>query len=252
MSQPFSGKACLITGAGSGIGAATAELLAERGAAIAVVGLPTDPLADTVALVEKAGGTAVAIEADVAVADQMQQAVDRTVAEFGSLDLAVNAAGISGLEVLLHEEPIDDWNRVLGVNLFGVFHALRAEIGAMLAADTRGSIVNIASVQATNPLSRRVAYTASKFGLIGLTKVAAKDYAEHGIRVNALSPGITDTPMMRAGGAQSDAIAAYVPMMRVADPVEMASGVAWLLSDEAAYVTGAELVVDGGLLLRPT
>jgi len=249
---PFAGRAGLVTGAGSGIGAATARLLAERGARLAVVGLPSDPLHETVAAIEKAGGTAVAIKADVSVADDMQHAVDRAVAEFGALDLAVNAAGISGGEFLLHEAPVADWNRVLGVNLSGVFHALRAEIGAMLAAGRGGGIVNIASVQATNPLSRRTAYTASKFGLIGLTKVAAKDYAEHGIRINALSPGITDTPMMRAGGATSEAIAAAVPIKRVAQAAEMARGVAYLLSAEAGYVTGAELVVDGGLLLRPT
>jgi NAD(P)-dependent dehydrogenase (short-subunit alcohol dehydrogenase family) len=252
MTLPFAGRSCLVTGAGSGIGAATAGLLAERGASIAVVGLPGDPLDETVGAIEKTGGIAVAIAADVSVADEMQHAVDRTVAEFGALDLAVNAAGISGGEFPLHEEPVDDWNQVLSVNLFGVFHSLRAEIGAMLASGRGGSIVNIASVQATNPLSRRTAYTASKFGLIGLTKVAAKDYAEHGIRINALSPGITDTPMMRAGGATADAIAAVVPVKRVAEPVEMARGAAYLLSDEAGYVTGAELVIDGGLLLRPT
>ena len=252
MTLPFAGRSCLVTGAGSGIGAATAGLLAERGASIAVVGLPGDPLDETVGAIEKTGGIAVAIAADVSVADEMQHAVDRTVAEFGALDMAVNAAGISGGEFPLHEEPVDDWNQVLSVNLFGVFHALRAEIGAMLASGRGGSIVNIASVQATNPLSRRTAYTASKFGLIGLTKVAAKDYAEHGIRINALSPGITDTPMMRAGGATADAIAAVVPVKRVAEPVEMARGAAYLLSDEAGYVTGAELVIDGGLLLRPT
>ena len=252
MTHPFAGLSCLVTGAGSGIGAATAELLAQRGALIAAVGLPSDPLDDTVAAIEKAGGTAIAVAADVSVADDMQHAVDRAVAEFGVLDLAVNAAGVSGGDFLLHEEPVADWDRVLAVNLSGVFHALRAEIGAMLASGRGGSIVNIASVQATNPLSHRTAYTASKFGLIGLTKVAAKDYAEQGIRINALSPGITDTPMMRAGGATSEAIAAAVPVKRVAQPAEMAQGVAYLLSAEAGYVTGAELIVDGGLLLRPT
>src|SRR5262249_59573779 len=125
----------------------------------------------------------------------MQQAVDRTVAEFGALDLAVNAAGISGQEVLLHEEPVADWNRVLGVNLSGVFHALRAEIGAMLASGRGGSIVNIASVQATNPLSRRGADTASKIRLIWLTQVAANDYAPACIPRNALSPRLPRTPI---------------------------------------------------------
>jgi NAD(P)-dependent dehydrogenase (short-subunit alcohol dehydrogenase family) len=251
MSLPFGGQVCLVTGAGSGIGAVTAELIASRGACVGVVGLPSDPLTDTVAVIEKAGGRAMAIEADVSYAEQMQDAVNRVVAEYGGLQLAVNAAGVSGQEHSLHEQPLDDWHHVLGVNLSGVFHALRAELAAMVAAGNGGSIVNIASVQATNPLSLRAAYTSSKFGLIGLTKTAAKDYATHRIRVNALSPGITDTPMMRAGGATSDAIASFVPMGRVAEPIEMARGAAFLLSDEASYVTGSELVVDGGLLLRP-
>ena len=247
----FPGRVCLVTGAGSGIGAATAVLLAERGAAVVAVGLPDDPLDETVERITTSGGRAIAAPADVSDAGQVQQAVDRAVSEFGGLDLAVNSAGISGAECLLHEQSIDDWERVLRVNLFGTFHALRAEIGAMMAAGRPGSIVNVASVQATNPLSRRAAYTSSKFGLIGLTKTAAKDYAAFGIRVNALSPGITDTPMTRAGGATADAIAAFVPAGRMAEGVEMARAAAYLLSDEAAYVTGAELVVDGGLLLRP-
>jgi NAD(P)-dependent dehydrogenase (short-subunit alcohol dehydrogenase family) len=251
MNSTFEGKGCFVTGAGTGIGAATAELMAERGARVAVVGLPTDPLDETVERIRKNGGTAVALPADVADATQVQQAVNLTLAEFGTLDLAVNAAGIAGTEVLLHEQPLEDWERVLRVNLFGIFHALRAEIGAMLGARRPGRIVNIASVQATNPLSRRAAYTSSKFGVIGLTKTAAKDYAGRDIRVNAVSPGITDTPMMRAGGATSDAIAGAVPMLRVAEPAEMANAAAFLLSEEASYITGTEIVVDGGLLLRP-
>jgi NAD(P)-dependent dehydrogenase (short-subunit alcohol dehydrogenase family) len=119
-----------------------------------------------------------------------------------------------------------------------------------MAAGLGGSIVNIASVQATNPLSHRAAYTPSKFGVIGITKTAAKDYASHNIRVNAVSPGVTDTPMMRAGGATSELLASIVPIGRVAEPVEMARAVAFLLSDEASYVTGVELVVDGGFLLQ--
>jgi NAD(P)-dependent dehydrogenase (short-subunit alcohol dehydrogenase family) len=245
----FDGRACLVTGAGSGIGAATAHVLAERGANVLVVGLPTDPIEDVAKQIRSAGGAALACAADVSDAEQMQAAVDRAAAEFGELTLAVNCAGVSGDEVLLHEERLDDWTRVLGVNLGGVYHALRAELAAMVAAG-RGSIVNIASVQATNPLSQRAAYTASKFGVIGMTKVAAKDYAARNIRVNAVSPGVTDTPMMRAGGATSELLASYIPMGRVAEPDEIARGVAFLLSDEAAYVTGSELVIDGGFLLR--
>ncbi|MCE0763498.1 SDR family oxidoreductase [Pseudonocardia kujensis] len=251
MTPPFDGQVCLVTGAGTGIGAAVAELMAARGARVAVVGLPTDPLQDTVDRIRKDGGTALAATADVADAAQVQEAVDRTVAEFGGLDLAVNAAGIAGVESLLHEQSVEDWDRVLRVNLFGVFHSVRAEISAMIAGGRSGRIVNIASVQATNPLGRRAAYTSSKFGVIGLTKTVAKDYADRDIRVNAVSPGITDTPMLRAGGATADMIAGEVPMKRVAEPIEMAQAAAFLLSDEAAYITGQEVVVDGGFLLRP-
>ena len=243
------GQGCLITGAGSGIGAATAKLLAERGAQVLVVGRPGDPIEDVAKQIEADGGTAVAYPADVSDAEQVAAAVARARAEFGELTLAVNCAGISGDEVLLHEEELDDWARVLGVNLGGIYHSLRAELTAMVAGG-RGSIVNIASVQATNPLSRRAAYTASKYGVVGVTKVAAKDYADRNIRVNAVSPGVTDTPMMRAGGATSELLASYVPIGRVADPREIAQGVAFLLSDEASYVTGSELVIDGGFLLR--
>ena len=244
MPTDFEGQGCLVTGAGSGIGAATAELLAGRGARVALVGLPTDPIEDVAKQID-----GIAVPADVSDAGQMQAAVDRAVAEFGQLSLAVNCAGISGDEVLLHEESVEDWSQVVGVNLGGVFNALRAELPAMVRAGW-GSVVNIASVQATNPLSLRAAYTASKFGLLGLTKTAAKDYATSNVRVNAVSPGVTDTPMMRAGGATSELLASYIPVGRVAEPREIAQAVAFLLSDEASYITGTEVVVDGGFLLR--
>jgi NAD(P)-dependent dehydrogenase (short-subunit alcohol dehydrogenase family) len=237
---PFAGQSCLVTGAGSGIGAATAGLLAGQGALIAVVGLPADPLDETVAAIEKAGGTAVAIAADVSVPEEMQHAVDRTVAELGALDLAVNAAGISGGEFLLHEEPVTDWNRVLGVNLTGVFNALRAEIGAMLASGRGGSIVNIASVQATNPLSRRTAYTASKFGLVGLTKVVAED------------------GLCRARNPDQRAVARYHRHPDDARGRRDIRGDRGCGARQAGRASGGDRArgglpaLDGGLLLRPT
>jgi NAD(P)-dependent dehydrogenase (short-subunit alcohol dehydrogenase family) len=248
MTDTFSGKVCLVTGAGSGIGAASAALIAERGAKVAVVGLPDDPLADTVELIESAGGSAAAFAADVADATQMRAAVAQAVKTLGPLSLAVNAAGVTGAHTLIHDDPDDDWEHVIGVNLSGVYASMRAEISAMLAAGG-GSIVNIASVHTVHTLSHRSAYTASKHGVLGLTRNAALDYSGLNIRINAVSPGITDTPMMRSGGAQSAAILAKVPMARLAQPVEIAQGIAFLLSDEAAYVTGSELVVDGGQLL---
>jgi NAD(P)-dependent dehydrogenase (short-subunit alcohol dehydrogenase family) len=244
----FGGRVCLVTGAGSGIGAATAMLMAERGASVAVVGLPTDPLQETVAAIESSRGTAIAVPADVSDVREITDAVQRTVAELGPLTLAVNCAGVSGAQTLIHEDPPGDWQHVIEVNLSGVYASMRAEIGPMIDA-SGGSIVNIASVHTIHTLAQRTAYTASKHGVLGLSRNAALDYAPRGIRVNVVSPGITDTPMMRSGGAQSAAILEKVPLRRLAEPVEIAMGAAFLLSDEASYITGSELVIDGGQLL---
>jgi NAD(P)-dependent dehydrogenase (short-subunit alcohol dehydrogenase family) len=249
MTSPFAGRVCLVTGAGTGIGAATAELAAIRGALVAVVGRPGDPLAETVKSIEAGGGTAIGIAADVSDPAQIQAAVDETVRRLGSLDLAVNAAGISGAQAFVYEEPIEDWTRVIATNLSGVFYCLRAEINAMRTAGTGGSIVNVASVHTSHPNAQRNAYTASKHGVAGLTKNAALDCVADRIRINAVSPGTTDTPMLRSGGDQSAAALARVPIGRLAQPIEIARCIAFLLSDEASYVTGAELTVDGGQLL---
>jgi NAD(P)-dependent dehydrogenase (short-subunit alcohol dehydrogenase family) len=246
--KSFEGKACLVTGAGSGIGAATAILMAERGASVAVVGLATDPLQDTVSAIASSGGNAIEVSADVSDLEQIAGAVARTEAELGPLTLAVNCAGVTGAQTLIHEDPFGDWQHVIDVNLTGVYASMRAEIAAMIAG-AGGSIVNIASVHTIHTLAHRTAYTASKHGVLGLSRNAALDYATRGIRVNVVSPGITDTPMMRSGGAQSAAILEKVPLRRLAEPVEIAQGAAFLLSDEAAYITGSELVIDGGQLL---
>jgi NAD(P)-dependent dehydrogenase (short-subunit alcohol dehydrogenase family) len=246
--KSFEGKVCLVTGAGSGIGAATAILMAERGASVAVVGLPTDPLEDTVSAIGSSGGRAIEVAADVSELAQIADAVARAETELGPLTLAVNCAGVTGAQTLIHEDPGGDWQHVIDVNLTGVYASMRAEIAAMIAGDG-GAIVNIASVHTIHTLAQRTAYTASKHGVLGLSRNAALDYATKGIRVNVVSPGITDTPMMRSGGAQSAAILDKVPLRRLAEPVEIAQGAAFLLSDEAAYITGSELVIDGGQLL---
>ena len=246
--KSFEGKVCLVTGAGSGIGAATAILMAERGASVAVVGLATDPLDDTVSAIESSGGSALGVSADVSDLAQIADAVARAESELGPLTLAVNCAGVTGAQTLIHEDPPGDWQHVIDVNLSGVYASMRTEIAAMIAGDG-GSIVNIASVHTIHTLAQRTAYTASKHGVLGLSRNAALDYATKGIRVNVVSPGITDTPMMRSGGAQSAAILEKVPLRRLAEPIEIAQGAAFLLSDEAAYITGSELVIDGGQLL---
>jgi NAD(P)-dependent dehydrogenase (short-subunit alcohol dehydrogenase family) len=249
MAFDFSDRVAIVTGAGSGIGAAVARRLAADGARVIVSGLASDPIEDVAQAIRDAGGTALALAADVARFEDVSAAVDRAVAEFGRLDQAVNCAGVAPRLVPLAETAIDEWQRVTSINLSGVFHALRAEIPVMLSGGG-GAIVNIASIQATLPLVNGSPYSAAKCGVVGLTRNAAIENADKGVRVNAVSPGITDTPMVASEPEVSAQVVAYVPMGRIARPDEMASAVAFLLSDEAAYITGSELIVDGGLTLR--
>ncbi|OLT18657.1 hypothetical protein BJF78_00685 [Pseudonocardia sp. CNS-139] len=249
MPRDFHGRSALVTGAGTGIGAAVARMLGAQGAAVGVAGRAGDPVAEVADGIREAGGTAVALTMDVTSVEQVEAAVARVVAEFGGLHLAVNSAGVKEHMRPFGELTDAQWAGVTGVNLDGVFHAMRAEIAAMLAADG-GSVVNVASVQATQPLHQGAPYTAAKFGVIGLTKTAALQYAGRGVRVNAVSPGVTDTPMVASEPVASAAIAGRIPMGRMARPEEIAAACSFLLSDEASYVTGVELVVDGGFLLQ--
>jgi NAD(P)-dependent dehydrogenase (short-subunit alcohol dehydrogenase family) len=245
----FTGRVALVTGAGSGIGAAVARKLGASGARVLVTGLPTDPIEEVAASIRAAGGTAISVPTDVSRFDDVVAAVERAVAEYGRLDQAVNCAGVAPQLVPMAETSLEDWQRVTSINLSGTFHSLRAELPAMVAGGG-GAIVNIASVQATKPLVHGSPYTAAKFGVVGLTRNAAIDHAHQGIRVNAVSPGVTDTPMVATEPEVSAQIAAHIPMGRMARAEEMADAAAYLLSDEASYITGSELVVDGGLLLR--
>jgi NAD(P)-dependent dehydrogenase (short-subunit alcohol dehydrogenase family) len=245
------GKSALVTGAGSGIGRATALAFAREGAWVAAADLKLDTAQETARLVEKAGGQAVAIEVDVADDDTVAAMVGAAVRAFGGLDCAFNNAGIAAYQVNAAGQKIADvapeaWARLIDVNLTGVWRCLRHEITQM-RTQGGGVIVNTASIAGLVGLATSSAYVAAKHGVVGLTRTAAADHAEENIRVNAVCPGFIETPMtvdtMRRRGER---IMANVPMARMGKPEEIAEAVVWLCSDRASYVTGAAWTVDGG------
>ncbi|MFC8830419.1 SDR family NAD(P)-dependent oxidoreductase [Streptomyces sp. NPDC057137] len=244
LTDQFTGKTALVSGAGTGMGAATAQLLAERGANTVLIGRRAQPLDEVAETIQKAGGQALTVPTDVSDPQALQDAVDRAVERFGALHFAVNNAGVPSESADIPDMPLELWADTLAVNLSAIFYALRAELPA-IAASGGGAVVNVSSVFADRALPTRAAYTASKHGIRGLTRTAAADWAARGIRINELQPGVIQTPML---DPDSEEIAAQIPARRIGGPREIATAVAFLLSDEASYVTGAHLAVDGGFL----
>ncbi|MEP7300194.1 MAG: SDR family NAD(P)-dependent oxidoreductase [Caldimonas sp.] len=246
MNCDFEGKLAFVTGAASGIGAATSKLLAARGARVAVADINVEAAAEVVNEIERDGGKAFAIRIDVADPASVDEAVTTATRGGQGLDLAVNAAGITGTLTPCANFTLDDWQRIVGINLTGTFLCMRAQIAAILRKGG-GAIVNVSSIMGSHALPGASAYAASKHGVEGLTKAAALDYAKQGIRINAVAPGYVDTPMI-AGRRPSvnDMIVAMHPIGRIAHPDELAKVVAFLLSEDASFVTGSIHLADGG------
>ena len=251
MAGLLDGKSALITGGGGGIGRATALVFAREGARVAVADYAAETAAETVGLINANGGQAITLTGDVSRAKDVRTMLDDTIVAFGRLDCAFNNAGIAGWHVEAAGKKTADWSeeafdRMIEVNLKGVWLCMRAEICQMLTQGG-GAIVNTASIAGLAGLPTSSAYVAAKHGVVGLTKTAAIEYAEAGIRVNAVCPGYIHTRMteetMRRRGA---AILAQTPLHRMGNPEEIAEMVVWLCSDRASYVTGVAYNVDGG------
>lgn len=246
----LAGKIILVTGASSGIGRAAALALAREGAVVTAAARRAEEGEETARLIRAAGGEGRFVQADVAQADDVERLVRGVVKEYGRLDAAFNNAGIEGPGVLTADCSEETWRQILDVNLTGAWLCMREEIRQM-QAQGGGAIVNTSSVLGLIGNRNSSAYIASKHGILGLTKAAAIEYARKGIRINAVCPGLVRTEMVeRSFSADLQAkIVAGTPLGRAAAPEEIAEAVVWLLSDAASYVTGQQIVVDGGLVV---
>ncbi len=250
-------QTALVTGGAAGIGRATALTFAVEGAKVVVSDVDDKGGAETVAKIEKAGGTAMYVSADVSKPDAVKTLIAKAVAAYGKIDCAVNNAGIEGKIMPFTDQPEDNFDAIIGVNLKGTYLCLQAEIAEMLKSGG-GTIVNLASIAGLIGFPGLSPYVASKHGVIGLTKNAALEYAKEGIRVNAVCPGGIDTRMLDSladqatSGAQSSAemMNPLHPMGRIGTPQEVANLIVWLCSARAAFITGTAIPIDGGYVAQ--
>jgi len=251
------GKIALVTGAAAGIGRATALKFAEEGAKLVISDVNAEGGAETAELIAKAGGEATFIKADVSKTDEVAAMVAHAIATYGRLDCACNNAGIEGTIAPMVEQTDENFDRIIAINLRGVFLCLRAEIAEMIKTGG-GAIVNLASIAGLIGFPGLCAYVASKHGVNGLTKNAALEYAKQGIRVNSICPGGIDTRMLDSlaeqstGGSKtsSEMMDPLHPMGRIGTPEEVAELIVWLCSPKAAFITGTHVPIDGGYVAQ--
>lgn len=238
----------IVTGGSTGIGRAAAFRFAEEGASVVVADINVDDGKATVDEIEDSGGNATFVETDVSDWEDVQEMVDTAVGTYGGLDFAFNNAGIEGASEPTGDHPMENWEQVIDINLKGVFQAMRAEIPVMVEHGG-GSIVNTSSIAGKVGFPELSPYVASKHGVIGLTKTAALEYSDSGVRVNAICPGVIDTPMVGRASEDNQNVEqsiAATPIGRLGEPEEIGDAAVWLCSDDASFVTGETLVVDGG------
>jgi NAD(P)-dependent dehydrogenase (short-subunit alcohol dehydrogenase family) len=252
MAGSFDGKVALVTGAGSGIGRASAEAFAREGAKVVVADVNAEGGEETVRRIKDEGGEATFVRADVSRAAEVERLVAQTIAAYGRLDYAHNNAGIGGGIASTADCPEDTWDRVIATNLKGVWLCMKYEIREMLGQGG-GAIVNTASAAGLVGFRGISAYVASKHGVVGLTRTAALEYARRGVRVNAVCPGVIRTGMTEEGLQDPRGLAQYEamePVGRIGMPEEVAAAVVWLCSEAASFVTGHAMAVDGGIVAQ--
>ena len=243
-------KVALITGAAQGIGKSMALLFAKNGAKLVITDLNEEAGKNVVKEIESNEGEAIFVKADTSNPKDSQKSIDEALARFGKLDIAVNNAGIVGPVQSIEEYDIDAWNKVLSINLSGVFYGMKYQIPAMLKNGS-GSIINMSSIVGNAAAANFSAYVTSKHGVVGLTRTGALEYSSRGIRINAVGPGYTDTSMLGfLDSEQKDVVAATHPIGRLGRAEEIAEFVLWLASDKASFATGTYYPIDGGYLAQ--
>lgn len=253
MSGIMDGKVVIITGAASGIGRATSQIFAREGARVIIADVNEKGGEETLSMINKAGQQGQFVKADMTVETDVKTLIERAISAHGRLDAAFNNAGIEGKQGSSADMPANEFDKIIAVNLKGVYLCMKYQIQAMLKGGG-GAIVNTASVAGLVGFPGLGAYVASKHGVIGLTKTAALEYAKANIRVNCVCPGLIDTPMVgRLGGSNPEMVAALTqtePVGRLGKPTEIGEAAVWLCSDHASFVTGHSMVVDGGLVAQ--